>query len=297
MTSLPVFAASAGLPVGMIGVAVGIMSRRRRAMEAPDNGEVHLAPTARMSREPTASPSNRALVRLMTAAAAGAAVGVLSGWPVGGVFVATACLGVPRLLRRIHTARGVTEKVEAIASWTELLRDSLSAASGLAQALIATAPLSSPAIRDPLSRLADRLSNAIPIKDALYALADELDDPSADIVVASLVLTASAPASRLADLLGALADAMRDEVAMRLRVETSRATARSGVRTTIVFSLTFVALLVVLARSYLSPFGTATGEGVLCIVGGFYVSGVVLMERLVRPSGTPRLLLRTGSAK
>ena len=76
--------------------------------------------------------------------------------------------------------------------------------------------------------------------------ADEIADPSADLVVCALTLAASARAQRLVDLLGALAGSMREEVAMRLRVESGRASARSGVRTIIVFSAGFVALLALL---------------------------------------------------
>ena len=89
-----------------------------------------------------------------------------------------------------------------------------------------------------------RLSNGMPIPAALRLFADEIADPSADLVVCALMLAAAARAQRLVDLLGALAEAMHEEVAMRLKVESGRASARSGIRTIIVFSLGFVGLLV-----------------------------------------------------
>jgi tight adherence protein B len=89
-------------------------------------------------------------------------------------------------------------------------------------------------------------------------------------------------AQRLVDLLGALADSTRDVVAMRLRVEASRASARSGVRLVLCFSVGFVALLSVAARSYLAPFGSVTGQLVLLVIGVLYGAGLLLMVRLVR---------------
>ena len=65
-------------------------------------------------------------------------------------------------------------------------------------------------------------------KDALILFADEVADPSTDRVVCALILASSSRAQRLGDLLGALADSTREDVAVRLRIETSRASSRSG---------------------------------------------------------------------
>jgi tight adherence protein B len=115
-------------------------------------------------------------------------------------------------------------------------------------------------------------------------------DPCADRVVCSLLLAFSSRAQRLGDLLQALADSTREEVALRLRIETSRASVRSGVRTVVVFSVVFAAGLSLLAGSYLAPFGSATGQLVLLLVGGLYAGGLSLMVALARPPAPVRLL-------
>jgi Flp pilus assembly protein TadB len=126
--------------------------------------------------------------------------------------------------------------------------------------------------------------------EGLRTFAAEVDDASCDMVACALLLAATSRAQKLADLLGALSESIRDEVAMRLRVEASRSSARSSVRTVIVFSLLFVALLMVVARAYLSPFGTPVGQLMLLAVGSCYAAGIALMVRLVRPPATERLL-------
>ncbi len=79
-------------------------------------------------------------------------------------------------------------------------------------------------------------------------------------------------------------------MALRLRVETSRASVRSGVRTVVVFSVLFAAGLALLAHSYLSPYGSPTGQMVLAVVGGLYAAGLTLLVTLARPPATIRLL-------
>lgn len=77
---------------------------------------------------------------------------------------------------------------------------------------------------------------------------------------------------------------------MRLRIETSRASVRSGVRTVLVFSVAFASGLALLAHSYLSPFGTTKGQVVLALVATLYGSGLTLMVWLARPPKPVRLL-------
>jgi tight adherence protein B len=171
-----------------------------------------------------------------------------------------------------------------------MLQATLTASAGLGQAIIATAPLAPAPIRDATNRLAARLSAGMQPQDALLQFADELQDPSADRVVCALVMAAASRAQRLGDLLAALADSTRDEVALRLRVETSRASVRSGVRTVLVFSVAFAVGLVVVAHAYLAPFGSSQGQLVLALVGALYGMGLTSMVTLSRPPQPVRLL-------
>ncbi len=111
-------------------------------------------------------------------------------------------------------------------------------------------------------------------------------------MVCALLLTAAARAQRVGDLLATLADSTRDEVALRLRIETSRASLRSGIRTVLVFSVSFALALVILAHAYLAPFGTPRGQAVLAVVGVLYAVGLTLMVFLARPPAPVRLLGR-----
>jgi len=173
-----------------------------------------------------------------------------------------------------------------------MLQATLAASAGLSQAMVATAPLSPLAIRGATMRLSGRLTAGMHPGDALLLLADELEDPSADRVICALRLAVSARALKLGELLMALSDSTRDEVALRLRIETSRAAVRSGVRTVLVFSVAFAIGLALLAHTYLAPFGSPTGQLMLMVVGLCYGLGLTLMVSMARPLQPVRLLGR-----
>ena len=228
---------------------------------------------------------------LMLSALSGVVVGLATGWPVAVPITAAAVFGLPWLFGQTTASVSIV-KIESIATWTEMLQSTLAASAGLSQAIVATAPLSPPPIRGAASRLSGRLSAGMPPNEAFLQFADEIADPCADRVVCALQLAVSSRAQRMGDLLAALAESTRDEVALRLRIETSRASVRSGVRTVLVFSVSFAVGLAALAHPYLSPFDSVDGQFVLAIVGTMYATGLTLMVFLARPPTPVRLLGR-----
>lgn len=266
---------AAGAGLGVVGVGWALLGRRSGA---DDRGApVHIA---RGRFGPVR------VLGILGAAVLGLAI---TGWPVAGVLAAGAATALPWLWAETADHRRA-ERHEAVALWTEMLRDTLHASVGLSQAILATAPIAPEVIRSSVQSLAQRLEAGVPMARSLRAFADELDDASADAVVCALLLAAGARAQRLGDVLGALADATREDVAMRWRVETMRASARSGVRIVVVFSVGFVAALIVFAHGYLAPFATPVGELVLLGVGACDGLGLWLFVRLTRGAAPPRLL-------
>jgi len=235
-------------------------------------------------------------LRLAVACAVGALATVVTRWPVAFPIGVVAALGLPTLFRQTSGALSVA-KLEAVATWTEMLHSTLAASAGLNQAIMATAPMSPLPIRPATMALAGRLQAGMYSREALIQFADEVADPSTDRVVCALILASSSRAQRLGDLLGALADSTREDVAARLRIETSRASSRSGIRTVIVFSVAFAVALTVLARSYLSPFGSPTGQVILVAIGALYTAGLMLMVRMAKPPAPVRLLPQEGGAE
>ena len=125
---------------------------------------------------------------------------------------------------------------------------------------------------------------------ALRRSADELADRRADRVVVSLILACEQGAQRLGELLGALAASTRDEVAMRLRVETQRARTRTSSRLLVVFTLAMAGALILFNRTYLEPFGTAFGQLVLGLVGLCFGSAFWWLQRMAKLQAPARVL-------
>jgi tight adherence protein B len=276
MTTALVLFAGLCLGLGVVGIAISWPSPGE---DGPDSER-----TSRLRRRVRGQ-----IPLVVLAGGTGAIAGLATGWPVVVPIVGVAIFGLPKLFGQTSGTVSIT-KIESVATWTEMLQGTLAASAGLGQAIIATAPLSPPPIRGAATRLSARLSAGMHPRDALSQFADELEDPCADRVVCALQLAVSARAQRLGDLLTALADSTRDEVALRLRIETSRASLRSGIRTVLVFSVAFAVGLTVVAHSYLSPFGSAEGQLILLVVGLLYGVGLTLMVALARPPAPVRLL-------
>ncbi|VVJ21521.1 Integral membrane protein [Amycolatopsis camponoti] len=228
--------------------------------------------------------------RLALAAGIGLLAGTATGWVVGGVLASAAAWFLPALVGpdRAHVRR--VARIEAVASWTEMLRDTLSAAAGLEQAILATAPLAPAAIRGDVANLAVRLQSGQRLAPALRLLADEVADSTADLVIASLILAAENQARQLGELLGSLAETARAQAAMRTRVETGRARTRTSVRVIVGTTIVFAIGVVVLNRAYLTAYDSPLGQAVLLGIGALFGTGFGWLARIVAGRAAPRLL-------
>ena len=223
-------------------------------------------------------------------AAAGVAAGAVTGWVVGGLLVALAVYGLPRMLGPDREQARQVARTQGIAVWAEQLRDTLAAAAGLEQAIVATAPAAPAAIREEIAALAARVERRERLAPALRALADDLDDPLADLVIGALILAAEHQARQLSGLLGQLAATARAQVDMLGRVEVGRARMRTTMRVVVLTSLIFAGGLVLFNRSFLAPYSTAAGQLVLLAVGAIFAAGFVWLKRMSSVQSPARFL-------
>ena len=217
---------------------------------------------ARLLRLPTHRGAGE---RVAPAVGAAVVVGALTRWPVAAIAVGVGAWYWPELFGGRAARERATTRTEAIAAWTEMLRDTISGAHGLEEAVLTTAAVAPAAIRAEVSSLAVRLEQE-PLDVALRAFAVELAHPTGDLVVAALTLAARGSAGELVELLGTLAVAARDEAAMRLRVEAARARLRTAVRVIAACTATTAVGLILLNRSYLAVYAAPTGQVVLAFV-------------------------------
>ncbi len=232
-------------------------------------------------------------VLLRSALAVGAAVVVIvvSHWMVLAIVAGVLGFWAPSWYRNRGSFERELALVEAIATWTEQVRDTLAAANGLEHALGATAPLAPAPIAAAVGRLAARFDYER-LPDALRRFADEVDHPMADFVVAALVIAAEKEARDLGALLGQLAEAARDEARMRTRVWVGRARSRSAVRIIVGVVAVMVVGLLVFNRQYLQPYDSAAGQVVLGMILAMFVASFVAMDRMGRIAMPQRFVAR-----
>jgi tight adherence protein B len=278
MSTLVFAALAAGAVLGALLIVAGLTGR-----------QLFDAPGAHLQRIAASSLLPRAGI----AAAAGLLALAVTGWLVGGIMAAAAALVLPRILGGKRARQRAIDRTEAIASWTEMIRDSIVAASGLEEAIVATARVAPAAIGTEVRTMVRRLDHQR-LPDALVAFGEDLNHPSGDLVVAALVIASRMEASDLSGLLSRLADATRGEARMRIRVEVGRTQVRTATKVIVGVVIAAVAFLALANRSYLSVYDSLGGQLMLAIVGGIFALGGWLLTRLAEIDLPERFTARAG---
>lgn len=277
------------LVVAALAVAAGLLLMLRAADGA--TGEPGRGPTRlRVARSRL---HDRVLWR-RAGIALGAAIvaGLFTGWPVAAVLAGAGCWFLPALVGRDTTTTAQIARIEAIATWAEMMRDTLSAAAGLEQAVLATAQAAPAPIREEVAAMADAIGRGARLEDALKLFAQQLADPTADLIVAALILSSRQQARHLAEVLGELAAATRAQAGLRMRTAADRARTRTSVRLIVGTVLTIAAGLILFNRAYLSPYNTAAGQLVLLLVAGMFAFSMIWLAKIAKGKAPARFFTR-----
>lgn len=191
--------------------------------------------------------------------------------------------------RRVAADAEQRRLVEAIAAWTENLRDAVTAASGLEQAILSTGGHCPKAIEDHVARLVANLRYG-DLEGSLRDFADSVDHPTCDFVVAALVTASKNAARDLAPLLGHLSECARAESALHLRVWVSRARTRTSVRIVVGSVVVFVGGLALFNPGYLVPFFSPVGMLALSSCVLCFGMSMFWMLRIARVAAPARFL-------
>ncbi|MDX6291947.1 MAG: hypothetical protein QOH50_1022 [Kribbellaceae bacterium] len=235
--------------------------------------------------------SRKAVIRLGAGIGVGLVVMVVTRWLVLAVALGLLAGLADRFFGGTGEERRAIERLEALATWTEALRDTIAGAVGLEQAIPATAVNAAPAIKPGLNLLVDRLRIREPLPSALMRFADDLDDPSADLIVAALVLNARLRGPGLREVLGALADSAREELDVRRKVAAERRSTRRSVQVVVAITLLVAAALILFNPAYVSPYTSFVGQFVLFLVIALYAVGLVWLRRLAKIEVPERFLI------
>lgn len=219
------------------------------------------------------------------------AAGVLTRWPVAMVAAGVLTWLWPSLVGASRENRAQLMRLEALTTWTESLRDTIAAAVGLEQAIIATAENAPLPIADELRRLVGRLRARVALSRALGQFAEELDDASADLIVATLVMNAQLRGRGAVATLSKLVGAARKELEIRTRVEQARTTLRRDARIIVGVTLAFTGGIAVLSPEYFAPYASVGGQTMLMVVIAVFAGGFWWIRAASRIEQPPRFLV------
>jgi hypothetical protein len=232
---------------------------------------------------------DRLNLRLALAVGAAVLVYAATGWPVGALAGAAFGWSAPTLVGARAVRQREIDRIAGVARWAEQLRDTMTAAAGLHEAIAVTARVAPLAIRSAVEELAIGLQNER-LPGLLRQFASSVANPAGDQVAVALLLASERHGARLADVLDRVAAAARAEATLRLRIEAQRARAASQARLVSGVIASVVVIYVVLNRSYLAPFGTPLGQVVLAAVCGLWFLSFWALVRLASFEPGPRLL-------
>jgi Flp pilus assembly protein TadB len=267
------------------GTGVGVMLLVAGVRGTTGSGPAWPPMRVRVSREQ--------LRRLVLAVTAGVGVLLLTRWIAAALGIAVLALYWDAVFGGTRRARLATARLEALATWTESLRDLVATGIALPEALPASVGSSSPVLRPHLQHLQDRLDARAPLEGALRALGDDLADGGADLVVAALLLNTRAQGRALEAVLSALAASLREELRVRRTIEAERRSTRRAVQIVVTVTLVTALGLCLGNPVYVEPYRTRSGQLMLALVAAVFGIGFAWLARLSALPASPRLLPAT----
>ena len=185
------------------------------------------------------------------------------------------------------------ERLEALATWTEQLRDVLIAGDTVRGTIAATQDTAPPVLRAQVRALAARLGRQSD-QVSLRQFADDIDDPAADLVAVGLLIAVS-KGGKTEGVLTALAAQTRHQADRRKLIEAERTTMRRSVRIVSIVMAAQLAAILIFARSdYLDRYHSPSGQIILTVFLAVFVGLLVWVQRLGRYPAPSRFLTLDG---
>ncbi|MFF0386834.1 type II secretion system F family protein [Streptomyces sp. NPDC004286] len=217
-------------------------------------------------------------------------VWLVSGNFVGALLLGAGVVGVPWLIAPAQLAQERIGQLEALSEWAQRLAGLLRLGMGLEEAMITSRRGAPEALTAQIETLSDRLRTSWRPAQALRAFGDELNDVTADKVIAALILSVNDRGPGLAQALEGLAGTVRDEVARKRSIEADRSKPRTTMRWMTIITVGIV-VAGFLVPSYTQPYSTLLGQMVLALLTAGFVGVLALMRQLSTFRRTPRFLV------
>jgi tight adherence protein B len=213
---------------------------------------------------------------------------LFTGWIFWVALVPLAALGVPYLLRN-GTEQRKLDRLEGLETWTRGLAGLTVAGANLEQTIIASVGSSPDSVRDEVAILAARLNARWPARTALRKFADDLADPTGDLIVVHLLLAERVRGAGLANSLEDLAQSIAEEIGVRRKIEADRAKPRRAIRITTLATVVLLGLMPFISQ-FMAPYQTPFGQLMLAAWIGLDIIMLVWLKKITAGKPTPRIL-------
>ena len=214
-----------------------------------------------------------------------------SGWPAVG-FGALGLVWAAKFWLRAKRERDVYFKTtEAISTWVDMVKDSLSGGAGLSQAIEATVGVAPEMVRPHVVRLATN-QRTTPQATALAEFGAALAHPTSDMVVQALIMASEQQGRDLPRLLAKTSEQARARNASTLATESERAKLYTEAWIMVLTIILLGIVITIIARDFFIPYSTGFGQLVLTGLMAVVVGSVFALIHAGRPQQQLRLLAR-----
>jgi tight adherence protein B len=268
----------AGVGLGIIICVLGLQQR-------PDT-VVDIAPTPTPKRVRTFRPIKTQIIGLV----AGLVIGGF-GTRIPVVTVVAGLLGfrMPLMSESRRLRQKSFDRLSAIATWIELIRDSLSSNAGIDDAIRSSVELAPELIQPELVELSHR-SQSASLAVALHEFADDISDPVVDYVVTALTL-ASERGGEIQDLLGLAALNTRSQLEMRRIIEEKRGKTYMASYMILASVLVMAVFMFGSQNTYMAWYQTVSGQTFFALIGALLFVGVSSVEKLAKSKVPERIVM------
>jgi tight adherence protein B len=285
----PVAALAGLLLVGGVWLLVGGLQRRVPVPSTSPARTSWAARWSRWTRRPSGSRGRRRDVVLTLSLAVGTGVAAATGWLIALPLVPTLALGLPYLLSA-PPSRDIA-LLEALDRWVRSLSATLATGKSITDALRISRRTAPPLLADEVATLVARLNNRWDTREALLRMADALDSPDADGVLAALVLAANRGTNGASVTLAALADSLQATLRGRRAIEVECAKPYVVVRQVTVISLGTLLVAFAVSPGFFAAYRSGIGQLVLGLLLLAYLGSLLLMRRKASQRERPRILV------
>ena len=236
----------------------------------------------------TKGRSSQASVRTIATAVGGVSMFLISGWPVLAVFGAAAGWYFPTLKNARRQRREAIERIDAIATWVETIRDNISGAAGLSQALRNSGKNAPAPIRTEVRDLVLRLQHEA-VVPSLRRFAADLAHPTSDMTIGCLILASTRSAGNLSEILAHTAQSARDSATMMRHVEAGRVHSQAQAKMVAIIALAMSLLMLVTDSKFVEAYDGLAGQFVLFLICSLGAGCALMMYRLGKPAESNRV--------